>query len=380
MNTNLYTILNWILSAVIIIFPLAVFAYTGKWLRTWYVKKRQAKYPGETPEKSKRIAVWIAVSIVVIILILLFGIYFLAQISNRAKKPSVYTLPKIDTHEHLGPDGSLSSFLVAMAAARIEKMVLLPIKAENHAEYKKNEELLADARKKFPEKFITFTAARLKNSDAAELVENSVKNGAGGIKIDWSPKTKKTIDSPASYKIYEVAGKYGVPVLAHANISRNPEWAAQFERAASAFPEITFILSNYCGVSDDKLNGLAACAKILDKFPNVYADISMGNNFNRYARALDRDTETIRNFLIKYQDKIIWGADIINNGKPLENGKIKNAAWVFKRVLSDFTMLEFTNYRKPLRLNDTKFHTGLNLPDDVLKKIYHENPRKIFKL
>jgi hypothetical protein len=51
---------------------------------------------------------------------------------------------------------------------------------------------------------------------------------------------------------------------------------------------------------------LELCAETLDKFPNVYIDISMGGGLKRYMRYFDENPELWRNFILKYQDRIFW--------------------------------------------------------------------------
>ena len=105
----------------------------------------------------------------------------------------------------------------------------------------------------------------------------------------------------------------------------------------------------------------------------------MGGGLNRYVGYFDKDVKPFRDFIIKYQDRILWGADIVLDGEPYR-GQKKNTAWVFKRMLTDFMIFQGRSWREPLHPENTMRHRGLDLPEDVLRKIYWENPKRILGL
>jgi hypothetical protein len=43
----------------------------------------------------------------------------------------------------------------------------------------------------------------------------------------------------------------------------------------------------------------------------------------------------------------------------------------------DFLMLQTPSYVSPLDIQDQNIHTGLDLPDNVLKKVYYENASRL---
>jgi predicted TIM-barrel fold metal-dependent hydrolase len=49
--------------------------------------------------------------------------------------------------------------------------------------------------------------------------------------------------------------------------------------------------------------------RLLSDYPNIYGDLSAGSGLN----ALTRDEEHAREFLIRHQDKLLFGSDCIDS-------------------------------------------------------------------
>ena len=126
-----------------------------------------------------------------------------------------------------------------------------------------------------------------------------------------------------------------------------------FENAVRDNPGTIFIACHYLNMSHDWVR----LGELLDKYPNMYVDIAA-----RVAESAHTPRAT-REFLIKYQDRVLFGTD---------NG------------------MESPMYRtifRVLETNDEHFYSeelyyhcalsGFNLPDEVLKKIYHDNAERI---
>jgi predicted TIM-barrel fold metal-dependent hydrolase len=104
-------------------------------------------------------------------------------------------------------------------------------------------------------------------------------------------------------------------------------------------------------------NNLARLGELLDKMPNMYVGIAA------VIAELGRQPRNAREFLIKYQDRILFGKD---SWRPEEFP-------TYFRVLE--TDDEYFPYYK-------KYHAfwamyGLDLPDGVLKKVYYKNALKL---
>jgi hypothetical protein len=161
-----------------------------------------------------------------------------------------------------------------------------------------------------------------------------------------------------------------------------PEWQQQFEETLQDFPDVTFIAAHYCKHSPD----IEKCGALLDKYPNLFADISMGGRLRTYLKEISNDPLKFREFIIRYQDKLLWGSDVIIDSSPH-----KNADFFIDRAMYDITLLETGQYRQEFQsvlkdippdiygVDDVQLF-GLDLPDDVLQKLYFENPQKVFRL
>jgi len=111
-------------------------------------------------------------------------------------------------------------------------------------------------------------------------------------------------------------------------------------------------------------------AELLDKHPNLYIDLSMGGGIARYHRYLRQDLETIKDFVVKYQDRILFGSDIIL--RPARN----DFDWLYERIRCDIDLHEKAEYTCEFGESDW-VHQGFNLDKEILRKLYYENPKKV---
>ena len=126
-----------------------------------------------------------------------------------------------------------------------------------------------------------------------------------------------------------------------------------FENAVRNNPQTIFIACHYLNMTHDWVR----LGELLDKYPNLYVDISA-----RVAESAHTPRAT-RDFLIKYQDRVLFGTD---------NGMSPEMYHTIFRVLE-------TN-DEHFYAEELYYHWALsafNLPDEVLKKIYHDNALRI---
>ncbi|MBN2288643.1 MAG: amidohydrolase family protein [Candidatus Glassbacteria bacterium] len=126
-------------------------------------------------------------------------------------------------------------------------------------------------------------------------------------------------------------------------------------------PGLRIVLCHLAGLESD----LEALAGLLDEHSNLAVDTAARVG---HLQALDR--EKVRAFLIKYQDRLLYGTDLeIAVGDPAETGrKLVQAAGTYERDRLYFsTDREITvpELDCPVR--------GLELPAQVLQKLYFDN-------
>ena len=245
------------------------------------------------------------------------------------------------------------------------------------------------------EKRITiFTNIELRSIDEADWLESTIKqiefdhaNGACGLKIYKSQgmdnKDSKgariKINDPRLKKVWEKCGELNMPVLIHSadpkqfwepqdslnerwlelkthpNRKKDPSeytWEQIVGEQQDLFkqnPKTKFIAAHMAWYPND----LAKLGSLLDAMPNMYVEIGA------VIAELGRQPRFARKFFEKYQDRILFGKD---SYQPDEYP-------TYFRVLESDD--EYFPYYK-------KYHAfwrmyGLNLPDEVLKKVYYKN-------
>ncbi len=113
-------------------------------------------------------------------------------------------------------------------------------------------------------------------------------------------------------------------------------------------------------------------AKALDRFQNMSLDMAA-----RISHFKVQEREKVREFIIKYQDRLLYGTDagIRDRDKsPTNITKIKN-------IIQDVWLKDWDYFAtdKIMIQNDkVKSYQGLDLPVSVLKKIYYENAMRMY--
>ena len=230
---------------------------------------------------------------------------------------------------------------------------------------------------------------------AAQL-EIAKRRGASGLKVFKSlglnyrdaDGSLLKIDDPRWDPIWQACGKLGLPVLIHTadpaafflpvdatnerweELSRHPDWSfhggdfptrdellSARNRVIARHPATTFIGAHLANNPED----LAQVAVWLDQYPNLVVEIA-----SRIGE-LGRQPYTARDFFLKYADRILFGTD-----GPQPETRLR----LYFRFLE--TRDEYFPYsEKPFPPQGFWNIYGLGLPDDVLRKVYHENAARV---
>lgn len=105
---------------------------------------------------------------------------------------------------------------------------------------------------------------------------------------------------------------------------------------------------------------LSQVSKWLDSYPNFYVDI------DARISELGRQPYTARKFMIKHQDRVLFGTDTAPDAAAYQ---------IYYRFLE--TDDEYINPADAHHLQGRWMIYGLYLPDNVLEKIYNKNALKI---
>lgn len=133
-------------------------------------------------------------------------------------------------------------------------------------------------------------------------------------------------------------------------------------------PDMVFVGSHLASL-EWNVDSLAAW---FDRFPNAGADISARTCHLQVQTMNDR--EKVRNFIIKYQDRLLYGTDVGYHGS---NGEAF-AKDLHERWLADWKY--FTSDEKMTAPEFSGEFGGLQLPKEVVDKLYNQNAIKYYKL
>jgi predicted TIM-barrel fold metal-dependent hydrolase len=260
-------------------------------------------------------------------------------------------------------------------------------------------EAITNTDKYFKDRFITFTNVDFEGFGEEDWIERILKEieldvsrGAKGLKIyknlgltqKDNNAERVAVDDPRLDPVWEKCAALKIPVLIHTgepfqfwqpkdknnerwlelkqrpNRYRDPKifpsWEVMMEEQHNVFrkhPNTIFINAHlgWLGFDLDRLG------KLMDELPNMYTEIGA------VLAELGRQPRHARQWFIKYQDRILFGKDSWN---PEEY-------YVYFRVLE--TADEYFDYYRK-RHAFWKMY-GMDLPDEVLKKVYYKNALKI---
>ncbi len=322
--------------------------------------------------------------------------------------------PVIDAHNHLGPAFSggwherpVSDLLAALDEAGVETVV------DHDVEQRAGlAERIARYGRQHPSRFVHFTGLAFdewaERPDFGQLeaqrLEEAARLGVRGIKV-WKPLGLRArdphgrvvaVDDERLDPLWATAARLSLPVVVHVadpiaffdpldgrnerweELSAHPDWhfwppasevgedegfaafddiLAAFDQVIGRHPETTFIGAHVGCASED----LALVSSMLERHPNYHVDISA-----RIAE-LGRQPYSARAFFLRYADRILFGTDL-----GYDTGMYR----LHYRFLE--TMDESFDYSTEEVPPQGRWQIhGLGLPDDVLRKVYSENARRL---
>ncbi len=321
--------------------------------------------------------------------------------------------PFIDVHNHQWtmPDQDLAELTAQMDELNMGVMVNLSgrgfrrVTAEdgstrfglNDSDFLKR--AVENAERNAPGRFVIFTNVDFHGLERPGWAERTlaqldadVEAGARGLKVYKSlgldlkdgNGQRVPVDDPRLDPIWARCGEHGIPVLIHSGEPasfwkpktkenerllelmerperyRDPDVVASWEQIMAEqhnvfrkHPKTTFINAHLGWMGND----LARLGKLMDELPNMHSEIGA------VLAELGRQPRFARQWFIDYQDRVMFGKD---SWAPSEYP-------VYFRVLESADEY-FDYYRR--RHAFWKMY-GLDLPDEVLKKLYYKNALRI---
>ena len=304
--------------------------------------------------------------------------------------------PFIDVHSHHWRMGTMDLSELVTEMDKMNMAVMVNLSGGNGDRLK---EMMDNVNRNYPNRFIVFANVDFNGigktgwaENAVNQLELDVKNGARGLKIykslgfsvQDSDGKRVAVDDPRIDPVWAKCGELGIPVLIHSadpepfwfpHDENNERWLELKQRPRrkrsdnnpapweqiireqhnvfKKHPGTNFINAHLGWYGND----LAKLAELMDAMPNMYSEIGA------VLAELGRQPRNASAFLIKYQNRIMFGKD----------------SWAPDEYPVYFRVLEtadeyFDYYRK--RHAFWKMY-GLDLPDEVLKKMYYKNALNI---
>lgn len=243
--------------------------------------------------------------------------------------------------------------------------------------------------------------------DTINRLSKSMEKGAIGIKV-WKNIGMSLqdeagnfvmIDHPSFDFLFEFCERENIPVLGHLGEPKNcwlpidkmtvqsdreyfsshpeyhmyrhpehPSYDEQLEardQRLDNHPDLVFIGAHLSSLEWS----VEKQAEWLDRYPNAAMDMAERINHLQYQAV--SEYEKVRSFLIEYSDRLLYGTDIIEDGIKSPEAIVNRSEalwrhhWMFFAEGNEMQSGEFAGSIR-----------GMELPDDVLRKIFRKNALK----
>jgi predicted TIM-barrel fold metal-dependent hydrolase len=322
-------------------------------------------------------------------------------------------VPAVDAHNHLGRwltewIGRPGTWAVPDVGALLELMDGCNLRAVVNLDGRWGSELEANLERydrRYPDRFATFChvdwSAAVAGGDpgraAADGLRASVRSGAKGVKV-WKDLGLSVRDAsgelllpddPRLAPLWETAAELGVPVFIHAadpvaffdpldarnerleQLLAHPEWSfadpsfPRFDRLIDSLEALvaskadtTFVGVHFGAYAEDP----AWVGRMLDGYPNFHVDIAA-----RVAE-LGRQPRSVREVILAHPDRVLFGIDEFPPAA-------ENYAIYFRFL--ETADEHFPHSTEEIPLMGRWAISGLDLPEDVLRKVYAENALRL---
>jgi predicted TIM-barrel fold metal-dependent hydrolase len=340
--------------------------------------------------------------------------------SNKGNKKETYysmadfdKVEKYDTHVHINV---VDSTFIKQAQADNFKLITVNVNTSYYPTVAEQQKVALELVKAFPDRLSYATAFSLDDwgtrkwqPQTISYLDNSFKHGAIAVKI-WKnigmalkDKNGKFvfIDDPRFDPILDFIEKSGITLIAHLGEPKNawlpmdsmtvagdkhyftehPEYHMyKHPKDPSYMDEINArdnmlkkhphlkVVGAHLGSLEWNVDELA---KRLDQFPNFAVDLAARTVHLQYQSI--KNPDKVRDFIIKYQDRLVYGTDdgvtaksnLTEMNKSLHKGRLRD--WQYFTSADTLSTDDFPE----------KFR-GLHLPKEVVNKIYHDNAKTWF--
>lgn len=276
----------------------------------------------------------------------------------------------VDMHVHLGQTWNSTEPLTAEALLRwmdrhdISQAVVLPLVNPEASSYPLTSDFVLTVTRPFRDRLVPFcsidprTSFRGGHQGLVAMLQKYVEAGARGF---GESKPGIAFDDPRNMALFAACGEVGLPVLFHLDNQRNIDRPGLpgLENVLRQNPKTTFIghgpgwwasisgdasEADLAGYPKGKVAPRGAIDRLMQRYENIFGELSAGSGAN----AITRDLDFGREFLIRRQDRILFGTDFLSPGQAVPQFDL--------------------------------FEHQLTLPREVQAKIFAGNARKLLRL
>lgn len=277
--------------------------------------------------------------------------------------------PFVDVHTHLGqtwgnrPSLDAEGLLRWMDSRNIAQAVVLPLVSPESWDHILTPDYVLHQTEPFRDRLIPFCAIdpRTINLNGyqpkLDLLLRYKEAGARGF---GEHKCGIAMDDPRNLEMFAACAEAKLPVLFHMDNSRNMDAPGLpgLTKVLEQVPEGVFIghangwwasISSDCtqedmeSYPDRAVTPGGAMDALMDKFPNLYGDLSAGSGANAFMR----DMAFGKEFVIRRADRLLFGTDYLAPGQKV---------------------VQFSLFNE------------MGLPDDVKSKVFRDNARALLGL
>jgi predicted TIM-barrel fold metal-dependent hydrolase len=277
----------------------------------------------------------------------------------------------VDVHTHLGQTWNTTEPLTAeellrwMDAHKIAQAVVLPLVSPESSSYLLTTDYVLAQTAPFRDRLIPFCCVDPRTSftggqkGLVAMLQKYIDAGAKGF---GEHKPGVAFDDPRNMLLYAACAELKLPLLFHIDNQRNLDRPGLpgLAKALAENPGCNFIGHGpgwWASISGDatqadiggypkaKVAPGGAIDVLMEKHANLFGDLSAGSG----AGAISRDLDFGREFLIRRQDRILFGTDFLAPKQAVPQFEL------FEQKLAD-------------------------LPQDVQAKIFRDNARGLLKL
>jgi predicted TIM-barrel fold metal-dependent hydrolase len=274
-----------------------------------------------------------------------------ALLSSRSQGATEANFPPgkfVDMHTHLGQTWthtkplSAKALLEWMDEHEVSQSIVLPLVSPESSSYLLTVDFVLEETKPHRDRLIPFCCIDPRTSYTGgptglkTMLQRYVDRGCKGF---GEHKPGVAVDDKRSSLLYAFCGDLKLPVLFHLEAGKEPRNTDRpglpgLEQMLKDHPNTTFIGHGpgwWASISGEVSEDLAgypnkpvapggAIDRLMDKYHNIYGDLSAGSGSN----ALTRDLAFARDFITRRQDRLMFGTDYLSPGQPVPQFELFN--------------------------------------------------------